>query len=153
MTSWCLISWTVWTNAFLDNGGLPLGAAINWSQSSLRTTAVHYIISWPPSTSVWRYSHLNAFYFLLSLGPDVRTMFPCACWAISSGVAIAASLWTNWCLRCCCVWARGALEEAPVIRLNSDSITPGRCVCWAMTCFRGKGEEDDNQKWKVLRNI
>jgi hypothetical protein len=67
--------------------------------------------------------------------------------------AIAASRWTNWCLSCSCVSARGALDEAPIVRLDSDWITPGWGVCRTMTCCYGKGEEDDNEQWKVLRNI
>jgi hypothetical protein len=60
---------------------------------------------------------------------------------------------TYWCLRCCWVSARGSLDEAPVVRLSLEEIPPGCGVCGAMTCCCGKGEEDDNEKWKVLKNI
>jgi len=152
-TSWCSISRAVRINAFVDHGGLPLLAAINWSWSSLRTPAVHYIVSWPPSISIWSYSHPIACCCLLLLHPVSRTFFKSASWAIFSVPAMAASRWTNWCLRCSCVSARGALYEGPGVRLDSDCITPGWGVCGAMTCYRGQGEEDDNEKWKVLRNI
>jgi hypothetical protein len=67
--------------------------------------------------------------------------------------AIAASRCTNWCLGCSCVSARGALDEAPIVWLDSDWITLVRGICGATTCYCGKGEEDNNEKWKVLRNI
>jgi hypothetical protein len=57
------------------------------------------------------------------------------------------------CLHCCCAPATGVLDEASVVPLDSDLITPGWGVCGAITCCCGKGEEDDNRKRKVLRNI
>ena len=152
-TSWCSISCTMRTNAFVDHGGLALRAAINWSRSSLHTPAVHYILSWLPSISIWSYSHPIACCCLLLLHLVLRTIFRCATWAILSVAAIAASWWTNWCLHCSCVPARGALDDAPIVRLDSDCITLGWGHFEAMTCCCGKDEEDDNEKWKVLRNI
>jgi len=152
-TSCCSILWTVLTNAFFDNGGLPLWAAVNWSRSSLHTPAVHYIVSSPPSTSIWSYSHPIACCCLLLLSSVLCTFFKSASWVIFSVAAIAASRWTNWFLRCCFVSARGALDDAPVIRLTLYSITLGCCVSGARTCCCGKGEKDNNKKWKVLRNI
>jgi hypothetical protein len=67
--------------------------------------------------------------------------------------ANSASRCTNWCLRCSSVSARGALDEAPVVRLDSDWIILGWCVCGAVTWYCGNVEDDDNEKWKVLRNI
>jgi len=152
-TSWCLIPGTVRTNTFIDHRGLPLRAPINWSRSSLLTPAVHYILSWPPSILIWRYSHPIACCCLLLLHPVLRTVFKCASWAIILVAAIAASRWTNWCLSCCCVPARGTSDQVAVVQLDSDCITPGGGVCGAMTCCCGKQEEDDNEKWNVLRNI
>jgi hypothetical protein len=59
--------------------------------------------------------------------------------------AIAASRWTNWCLHCRYFSARGALDEAPNVWLNSDRLTPGRGVSGAMTGCCGKDDEDDNE--------
>jgi len=151
--SWCSMSRTLRTNAFVDHGGLPLRAATNWLRSSLRTPAVHYVLSWPPSVLIWSYSHPIACCCLLLLCPVSRTIFKCPSDAIFLVAAIAVSRWTNWCLHCSCVSARDASGEAPVVRLDSECITPGWGVCGAMTCRCGKGEEDDNEKWKVLRNI
>jgi len=153
MTSWCSILRTVQTYAFVDHGDLPLRAAINWSQSSLCTPAIHYIVSWPPSTSRWSYSHPIAYCFLSLQHPVLHTSSKCASLFILSVAAIAASQWTDWCLHCYCVSARGAFDEAPVVRLSSDSIAPGLGVRGAITCSCRKGEEDDNEKWEVLRNI
>jgi len=55
---------TVRTNALVDQGGVPLRAETKWSLSSLRTPAVHYIVSWGLSTLVWSYSDLIACWFL-----------------------------------------------------------------------------------------
>jgi len=151
--SWWSIPPTVRTNAFVDHGSLPLHAVINWLRSSLHTPAVHYIVSWPPSTSIWSYLHPVGCCCLLLWCPALRTVFKFVSLAIFSVAAIAASRWTNWCLHCCCVSARGSLDEAAVVRLGSDWIPPGCGVYGAMTCWCGKGEEDGNEKWKVRRNI
>jgi len=42
-TLWCSISRTFRTNALVDHGGFLLQAALNWSHSSLCTTALHHI--------------------------------------------------------------------------------------------------------------
>jgi hypothetical protein len=68
-------------------------------------------------------------------------------------VAIAASQWTNWCLCCWCVSAMGSLDEAPIVRLGSDWIPPGCGFCGDLTGRCGTGDDDENEKWKVLRNI
>jgi hypothetical protein len=153
MTSVWSLSPTVWTNAFVDHGSFPLRAAITWLRSSLLTPAVHYVVSWPPSVSWWSYSHSIACCCLLALHLVLCTFFKCASWAIFSVAGIAASLWTNWCLHCSCISTWGEVVEAPVVQLNSDWITPGWGGCGAVTWCCGKGEEDDNEKWKVLRNI
>jgi len=49
--------------------------------------------------------------------------FKCAYWAFHSAAAIATSRWTNWCLRCSSVSARGALQEAAIVQLDSDCTT------------------------------
>jgi len=147
------MSWTIRTNAFVDQWGLPLRVAINWSPSSLLTPAVHYIVSWPSSTLIWSYSYSIACCCLLLMSPVLRNFFKCASWVIFWVAAIVALRWTNWCLRWWCVSARGALDEAPIVRLDSDSTTPGWCVCGALTCCCENSEESDNEKWKVLRDI
>jgi hypothetical protein len=56
-TSWCSILWTVWIHAFLNHGGWTVLPAINWSQSSLYTPAVHHIVSCQLTTSKCIHSH------------------------------------------------------------------------------------------------
>ena len=73
-TSWCSISRTVRTDAFIGHGGLPWWEATNWSWNSLHTLAVHYIVSYPPSTLIWRYSNLIACWFLLLRHPVMSTV-------------------------------------------------------------------------------
>jgi len=153
-TSWCSISRTVRTKAFINHGGFPLRAARYWSCSSLRIPAVHYSINWQPSTIIWTYSHPIVCCFLFILLLVLRTIFKCASWVMFSVATLAASQCTNWCLRRCCVPWSDALNEAPVVSLDSDLLSPVWGVCVVMTCWCGKGEEDDNQKkWEVLRNI
>jgi hypothetical protein len=151
-TSRCSILWTIRKNAFVDHRGLPLQVAMNWSWSSLHTPAAYYIVSWLRSTSIWSYSHQITCCFLLLLRTVLSTVCECKFWDIFSVAAIAASWRTNWCLCRCCVSARGSFNEAPVVGLNSDSNTLGCGVCGAMSGCCGKGEEDDNEKWKVLKN-
>ena len=124
-TSWCSISWIIWTNVFVDDGDLPLRAAIISSQRSQHTPAVQCILSWPPCTSIWRYTHQITCCCILLLYQGLHTLFKCGSWVIFSLTAIAVLRWRNWCLQCCCVSARGALDEAPVIQLDSNSITLG----------------------------
>jgi len=126
------------TNSLVDHGRFPLWAAINWSCSSLRTAAVHYMVNPPLSTSIWSYSHPIACCFLFFLCPLLRTSFRCASGVLFSVAAIATSRWSNWCLRCCCVSAGGALDKASVVRLYSNRIAAGWGACWAMTCCCGK---------------
>jgi len=136
------MSHIVQTTAFVDHGGLPLWVAINWSWSSLRSPAsVHYIVIRPPSTLSCSYIHPIACCSVLLLRPVIWTVIKCASWAIFSVAAIAESPCSNQCLFRCCVSARGSFDEAPVIQLDSDSITPGWGVCGAMTCGCGKREE------------
>ena len=137
-TSWCSITRTVQTNPMLGHDCFPLRAVINWSRSSLRTPAVHYMVSQPPSASIWSCSHPIACCFMLLCCQVFLTVLKCASCVIISVAAIAASRWTIWCLRCSCVSAGGALHEAPVVRLDSDPIAPGCGTCGAMTCCWGK---------------
>ena len=109
----------------------------NWSCSSLRTPAVRYILSWPLSTRIWIDSHPIACCFLFLLLLDLRTFFKCASWVIFLVATIAASRWTNWCLRCCHVSPSGALIEAPVVQLNLAPIAPVGIVSGAMACCCG----------------
>jgi len=153
-TSWCSISRTVWTKAFVNHGGFPLWAPRYWSRSSLRMMAVHYSINWRRSTVIWTYSHPIVCCFLFVLLPVLQTIFKCASWVMFLVATLAASQWTAWCLGCCCVPSSEALNEAPVVSLDSNPLLPVWGVCVVMTCLCGKGEEDDTQKkWEVLRNI
>jgi len=112
-------------------------AAMNWSCSSLYSSAVGYTVSWPSSTLIWIYSHPIACYFWCLLLPVIHTMFTWASWVIFAVATITASQWTNWCLRGCCVSPSGAFCELPVVRLDSASITPGWGISGTMTCCCG----------------
>jgi len=151
-TSWISISRNRERNAFVDEGGLSLRVVINWSQSFWRTPAVRYIVSWPPSTLIWSYTHPIACCFLLMLLPVSCTLSKCASWAIISVGAVVVSRWTNSCLCCCCISVRGAFNEELIVRLDSDSITSSWGICGAMTCCCEKNDEHDYEKWKVQRN-
>jgi len=109
-------------------------AAMNWSHSFLCTPAVWYIVSWPPSTSIWIDSRPIWCCLSFLLLPVLRTIVSSASWVIFSVTTIVPLQWTNWCLRCCCVSPGRALVEAPVVRLDLAPITPGWNVSGAMTC-------------------
>jgi len=153
-TSWCSISRTVWTNAFVNHGGFQLRAAINPLSSSLRTPAVRYAVNWPPIASIWIHSHPTAGCFLFFLLPVLRMIFKCASWVICLVVALAVSRWTNLCLHSCCVPRICVLDVAPANLPVFDPHSPGGGGCVSMMCWCGIGEEDDNErKWEALRTI
>jgi len=153
-TSWCSITWAMWTYALVDNGGFLLLAAIHWLCSSLVIAAVHYMAAWWPSTLISINSHPIAccLFFLLLWG--IKLIWECASWVIFSMAALAASLWTNWCLGCCGVLLSGVLGELLIGRLDFDPLPACWGVCVAMNCWYGKAEEDHNdKKWEVLRTV
>jgi len=153
-TSWCSISRTVRTNAFVDHGGFPLLAAINSLHSSLRTPAVPYTVHWLPIASIRIHSHLTACCFLFFLLPVSRTIFKCASWVICLVAALAASRWTTLGLRSCCVPRISGFDVAPANLPVFDPLSPGGGGCVSMMCWCGIGEEDDNEmKWEALRTI
>ena len=153
-TSWCSISRTVRTNAFVDHGGLPLPAAIHWSRSSLRTPALGYMVSWQPFKMIWITLHPTACCFVFVLLPVLQTIFKCSSWVIFLVASLAGSWWTNWCLRSCCVLTIDVLDEGPANRLDLDPLGPGWGGCVSMIFWCGIGEEDDKEKnWEVLRII
>ena len=136
-TSWCLISRAMRTDALVDHGGFLLQAAIHWSRSSLRTPAVCYTVSWPSFTSIWIDSHPIACCFFFLLLVVLCGIFKCASWVVYLVATIAASRWTNQCLRCCCVSRGGASLKEPVVWLDSASISTGWSISGAMTCCYG----------------
>jgi len=153
-TSWCSISWTVRTNAFVDHGGFLLRAAMNSLRSSLRTPAARYTVNWQPIASIWIYSHPTACCFLFLLLPVLQTIFKCASWVIWLVAALAASRWTNLCLHSCCVPRISVFDVTPANRPVFYPLSPGGGGCVCMMCWCGKGEEDDNErKWEALRTI
>jgi hypothetical protein len=153
-TSWCSIFRTGWTNAFVDYGGFPLLAAINWSSSFQCTPAVYYTVNWLPFTIVWIYSHWTACCFIIVLLSVLMMIFKCASRVISLVGAMTASWWTNWCLRSGCVTITDVLDKAPVNRPDLDPLGPGWGGCESMICCCGIWENDDNEtKWEVLRII
>ena len=153
-TSWGSISRTVWTNAFVDNGGFLLWAAINLLRSSLLTPAVRYTVNWPPFASIWIYWHPTAYCVLFLLLRVLRTIFKWAFWVICVEVALAASRWTNLGLCSCCVQRMSVFDVAPANRPVFDLLSPCRGGYVSMMCWCGIGEEDHNErKWEALRNI
>jgi hypothetical protein len=133
-TSLYSISRTVRTYPLVNHGDLPLREALNWSCSSLFTTAVRYILSWLSSTQIWMDTHLIAPCFIC-LPLLVRTAFlQYESWVIFLVNTIALSQWTYSFLRCCRVSPPGALHEASVVRPNSAPIPPGGSVSAAMAC-------------------
>ena len=152
--SWCLILRTVWTNAFVDHGGFLLWTAINSLCNSLQTPAVRYTVNWPPIAWIWIYSHPTACCFLFFLLPVLRTIFKCASWVICLVAALAASQWTNLCLRSWCVPRISVLDVAPANLPVFDLVSPGGGGCVSKMCWCGIGEEDDHErKWEALRTI
>jgi hypothetical protein len=111
-----------------------LREAINWSCSSPNTPAGRCILNWQWSTQLWIDSPPIAGCFIFSLLPVLRALFKWVSWVIFSVATIAASCWTNWCLRCCCVSPSGTLLEVPVIRPDSTPIAPGGTVSGAIAC-------------------
>jgi len=153
-TSWCSIWRTVRTNAFIDHGGFPLRAAINALRSSLWTPAVRYTFNWPPFASIWIYSHPTACCYLFFLFPVLRTIIKCASWVICLVAALAASRWSNFCLSSWCLSRTSVFVVAPANRPVFNPLSPGGGGYVSMMCWRGIGEEDDNErKWEALRTI
>jgi len=153
-TSWCWISLTMGTNAFVDLGGFLLRAARKWSCSSLPTPAVHYTINWWLRNTISIYSHPTACCCVSLPLPVLRTMFKWASWVIYPVAALAASQWTCWWLRCCCVPISDVFDVSPTNWSDFDPLTASRGGCGSMICWCGIGEEDDNEKkWEVLRTI
>ena len=152
--SWCSISRTVWTNALVDHGGFLLRAVMNSSCSSLHFPTVHYTGSRWLFSAIWMCSHSVACCIVFLLLPVLRTISEFASCVRLTVAALARLRCTNSCLRCCCVQASDALDDAPIDRLDSNPLSPAWYVCAAMICWPGIGEKDDNKKkWEVLRNI
>jgi len=114
-TSWCLISRTVPTDAFVVHGGFPLRAAMNSLRNSLRTPGVCYLVNWLPFATIQIYLHTTACCFLFLLLPVLQTITKWASWVICLVATLAASRWTNFCLRSCCVPRSSLLDVAPAI--------------------------------------
>jgi len=140
-TSWWSISRTVRTNAYVAHGGFPLWAAMNSLCSSLRTPAVGYTVHWPPFASIRIYSHRTACCILFLLLPVLRKIFKCASWVICLVATLAASRWTNLCLRSCYVPRSSAFDLALVNLPVFDPLSPGGGGCVSIMCWCGIGEE------------
>jgi len=137
-TSRCSSLRSVPTHVGIGHAGLPLWAAIHWSRSSFHTPARHHFVRWLPCTSIWSNLHPIACCSLLLAHAVLRTFFKRAAWVIFSEAAIAASQRTHCCVRGCYVSDSGAFDDGPVMRLNSDSITPAWGGFGARTCCCGK---------------
>ena len=154
LTSWCSISRTVQTNALIDHGGFALWAAIDWSQRSLHTPAVQYMVNWRPFTTIWKYLHPTACFFWFVLLPVLWMIFKRESMVIFLVAALAVSWWNIWCPQCCSVLMSDVFDDAPANRLDLDPPSPGWGGYLSTICWCGIGEEDDNEKkWEVLRNI
>jgi len=153
-TSWCSISLSVRKKAFLDHGGFPLRAAMNWLRRTLWTPAVRYTVYWPLSASIWIYSDPTACCFLFLLLPILRTIFKCASWVICLVAVLAASWWTNLCLRSFCVPIISVFDVAPANWPVFDPLSPGGGGWVSIMSWCRIEEEDDNErKWEALRTI
>jgi len=152
--SWYSITHTAQRNVCSDDGGLPWPAATNWSHSSLLNSAVCYMVSWLPFTSILIYSHPNACCFIFLLLPVFWLIFKCGSWAIFFLAVLEALWWTKCWLRCCGVPASAALDGAPINQLGLDLLLPCSGISVFMICWFGIAEEDYNEKMRdVLRNI
>jgi hypothetical protein len=70
--------------------------------------------------SIWKY--LGA----LVRSTRVSGRFACGFWTgLHFADALAASRWTNWCLRSCCVPIIDVLDEVSANRLDLDLLGPG----------------------------
>jgi len=153
-SSRCLILWTVQGNAMVNRWDFLLQKVINCSRSSLRTPAILYMVHWQPFTSFQIYSHATACCILFLLLPVLRMISKCAARVISLEAALAASRWTNWGLRSCCVPMSDVFDLTPGNLRESDPLSPGWGGCVSIICWCWIEEEQDNgKKWEVLRTI
>jgi len=151
-TSWCSISQTVQTNAFVDHGGFPLRAAMNSLRSSLRTSAVRYSVNSVLFATTRIYSHPTACCFLFLPLAALQTIFKCASWVICLVATLAALRWTNLCLRSWCLPKSSVFDVAPANLPVFVPLSPGGGGCVSTMGWCGIGEEDDNErKWEALR--
>jgi len=145
---------TVQTNAFFDYGGFPLRAAMNFLHTSLRTPHVCYTVNSPPFATIRKYSHPSACCFSFLLLPVLQTIFKCSSWVIYLVATLAASRWTNLCLRSCCVPRIAIFDLAPPNRPVCDLLSPAAGVCVSMMSWYGIGEEEDyERKWEALSTL
>jgi len=120
-TSWCSISRSVLTEAFIDHGGFRLCAVIDWSHSSsLHTHTVRYMVNWRLITMICIYLHPIACCFWFLLLPALWTIFKCTSEGIFLVAASAALWWTNWCLHSRCVPMSDIFDIAPAKQLDFD---------------------------------
>jgi len=153
-TSWCSILLTVRTNVYVDCAGFPLLALIQILHCSLQAPTVHCTINWLPFPSKWIYSHPTQCCFLFFLLLVWQTIFKCASWVICLGTALAASWWTNLCLRSWCVRRIAIFHVAPDNQLVFDPLSPAGGGCLSMMCWCGIREEDDKKRtWEALKTI
>ena len=141
-------------NAFVDQGGFPLRAAMNSLSSSLRTPAVGYTVNWPPITSIRIYSHRTACCFLFLLLPVLRTIVKCTSWVKCLVATSAASRWTNLCQHSCCVPRISVFDVAPASLPVFDPLSPGGGRCVSIVCWCAIGGKDETErKWEALMTI
>ena len=72
---------------------------------------------------------------------------------LSLVATIAATWWTNWCLRCCCVSLGGGLVEGPIIGASFGSNRTWLKCFWSHDLLLFNGEEDDHEKNCEVPNI
>jgi len=119
-----------------------------------RTLAVCYTVDQWPLSSIQIYTHPTACCFWFLQFPVLRMIVKCASWVIRLVAALAASQWTNWCLRSCWLPLSEVFDVAPANWLDFNPHPPGSVGFVSMVCWCGFGEEDDNENmWEVLRTI
>lgn len=68
--------------------------------------------------------------------------------------ALAASLWTNWCLCSCSMPIIAIFDIVPTNQLDLDPLSPGWGGCISRIWWCGIEEEDDIwRKWEALKTI
>jgi hypothetical protein len=98
--------------------------------------------------------HSTACCVAILLLPVLGMIFKFASWVIFLVAPSAGSLWTNWCLQCCCKPMGNVFDVAPGNQLDAYLLTSDGDDYVSISCSCTLGKNDDNAKqWEVLRTI
>jgi len=96
----------------------------------------------------------NCMLLLIFAASRVTDDFTFASWVICLVAALAASRWTNFCLRSCCLPRIAIFDVGPANLQVLDPLSPGGRGCLSTICSCAIAEEDNNErKWEALRTI